>query len=275
MTSSFTRSTAVLFLTDLHLDRATRDQTDDLLRRIDITRSDSVIVTGDISNAHSLPQHLGMLAAACAPRPLYFLTGNHDFYGGSFREVENDLNMLCRSTSNLHHLNGSRVIPLANGIGLIGHRGWPDVRAGDGMATSIENRDRWSIKDFSPLDHHQVLHRMQSMGRESAARIRSIYPLALTLYSHVIVATHVPPFDNAVLHKHHPADNQHLPHFCNLSVGVMLISILRAFPHRRVSVLSGHTHAPCIRRIKDNLTIRVGASRNDREIPMELLRYTA
>ena len=85
------------------------------------------------------------------------------------------------------------------------------------------------------------------MGRESAAKLRSIYPLALTRYRHVIVATHVPPFENAVFYKHRPADDQHLAHFCNLSVGVMLIRVLRAFPDRRVSVIAGHSHGSCFR----------------------------
>lgn len=274
MPSSFTQSTAVLFLTDLHLDRATRDQTVDLLRRIDITRSDSVIVTGDISNAHSLHQHLGMLAAACAPRPLYFLAGNHDYYGGSFRGVELQLHELCQSTHNLHHLDGSSIFRLTDGIGLIGHSGWPDARAGDGMKTRIESPDQWNIKELRALDQSQMLDWMQSMGRESAKSIRSLYPLALTRYRHVIVATHVPPFDNAVIYNGRPADRERLPHFCNLSLGKMLIRILRSFPHRRVSVLAGHTHASCHRRITSNLSVRVGAARNGGCIPMELVRFT-
>lgn len=275
MPSQQSRSTTVLFLTDLHLDRAGKDDIEVLLHRLRSTRSNCVILTGDISDAGNIRRHLSMLAAACAPRPLYFLAGNHDFYGGSFQYVENELDSLCRSTPNLHQLDGSRIVPLARGIGLIGHRGWPDARAGKGMASSIENPDRWSIKELRNLDQSQLLDHMQSMGRESAAKLRSIYPLALTRYRHVIVATHVPPFENAVFYKNRPADDQHLPHFCNLSVGVMLVSILRAFPDRRVSVLAGHSHGSCIRRITQNLTVRVGASRYGRSIPFEVLRFAA
>ena len=275
MPSPYNQSTSVLFVTDLHLDRASDDQIDDLLHRLRQTRAGNVIITGDISDAVHLEEHLRILATTCAPRPLYFLTGNHDFYGGSFMEVENELDALCRVIPNLHHLDGNRITTLANGIGLIGHRGWPDARAGDGMATAIENPDGWSIEDLRHLDHQQLLSRMRSMGRESAAKLRSLYPLALTRFRHVIVAMHVPPFYNSVFHKGRPADKQHLPHFCCQTVGVMLTSVLKAFPHRRVSVLAGHSHGSCSKRITHNLTVRVGASRDGRRIPMELLRFAA
>lgn len=275
MQSSHTRPTSVLHLTDLHLDRANQDQVYDLLHRLRHTRYDCVIITGDITDSSHISQHIRALATACLPRPLYFVCGNHDYYGSSFKEVETEIAKLCKSIKNLHQLDGTRVLSLGKGIGLIGDRGWPDARAGDALATPIENPDRWQIEDFQGLDHQQLLHRMQSMGRESAARIRSIYPLALTRFRHLIVATHVPPFDNSVFHKNSPADDQHLPHFCNLSVGAMLISVLRAFPHRRVSVLSGHSHGSCVRQITRNLTVRVGASRNGHSIPMELLRFVA
>jgi len=275
MPSRYNRSTSVLYLTDLHLDRASDDQINDLLCRLRQSPASNVIITGDISDASHLKEHLRMLATACAPRPLYFLTGNHDFYGGSFKEVENELDALCRLIPNLHHLDGSQITALANGIGLIGHRGWADARAGDGMATSIENPDRWNIEDFRHLGHQQLLARMRSMGQESAAKLRSIYPLALTRFRHVIVAMHVPPFYNSVFHKGRPADDQHLSHFCSQTVGAMLTSVLTAFPHRRVSVLAGHSHGACFKRITHNLTVRVGASRDGQRIPMELLRFAA
>lgn len=277
MPSAFPRSstTTVLFLTDLHLDRIGEDESDQLLRRIRNADFDSVIATGDISNAKNIRRHLSELATACAPRPLYFLTGNHDYHGGGFRDVEEDVDDLCKSTKNLHHLDGKRVVKLADGIGLLGHRGWPDARAGDGMETEITNPDRWSIKDFRAMDHRQTLQRMRHLGKESAGRLRNLLPLALTRFRHVLVATHVPPFDNAVYHKGKPADCQHLPHFCNLSVGLMLIGILRAFPRRRVSVLAGHSHGACSRKITGNLVVRVGASRKGGRIPLELIRIVS
>lgn len=275
MTRTRTRSTTALFLTDLHLDRTGKEEIENLLNRIHNTESNSVILTGDISDAGNIRRHLSRIASACAPRPLYFVMGNHDYYGGGFREVEDEVRALCESTKNLHLMDGTTVVSLAEGIGMVGHSGWPDARAGDGMETVIENPDRWCIKDFRDLDHRQTLHRMRALGGESAARLRGILPLALKRYRHVVVATHVPPFANAVFHRDKPADNQHLPHFCNATVGYMILGLLKAFPHRRVSVLAGHSHGACARMITRNLSVRVGASRVGGVIPFVLLRIAA
>jgi predicted phosphohydrolase len=273
--SANSSTTTVLFLTDPHLDRTAGDKVACLLRRIRNTESDVVIATGDISDALNLRRHLGLLAEACYPRPLYFLLGNHDYYGGDFDGVASDVQSLCGAIGNLHHLDGSDVIQLSDKIGLLGHGGWADARAGDGMETTVQSRDGGSIKNFVGLNHSQMLDRMRSMGVTSAQRIRRIFPLALTRYHHVIVATHVPPFYNAVLHHNNPADRKHLPHFCNLSMGVMLFGIMRYFPHRDATVLAGHSHGSCARRITRNLSIRVGASRVGDSIPIELLRFAA
>lgn len=277
MKSAFLRSstTSVLHLTDLHLDRTGDEELEQLLIRIRNTDYDSVVITGDISDASNLSRHLIRLATACDPRPLYFLTGNHDYYRSTIRDVEIEVEGLCKSTRNLHYLDGRQVFKLADGIGLLGHRSWPDARAGDGLETEIENPDQWNIKDFQNLDHGQMLRRMRALGKESTKQIRSIFPLALSCYRHVLVATHVPPFANAVYYKDRPADCQHLPHFCNQSVGLALIGISRAFPRRRVSVLAGHTHGSCVRQITNNISVRVGASRIAGRIPIELVRFDA
>ena len=273
--SANSSTTTVLFLTDPHLDRTAEDKIACLLRRIRSAESDVVLITGDISDAHNLRRHLGLLAEACAPRPLYFLLGNHDYYGGDFHGVATDVKDLCGSIGNLHHLDGSGVIRLSVGVGLLGHGGWADARAGDGLETTVQSRDCGSIADFRNLDHRQTLDRMRSLGVESADKIRSIFPLALTCYRHVIVATHVPPFHNAVLHNGKPADHRYLPHFCNLSVGVMLVGIMRAYPRRHVTVLAGHSHGAFAKNMTRNLSVRVGASRVNGLIPFELLRFAA
>ena len=79
--SKFNRA---LWLSDLHLDKASNPQIGHLLAHISATSADCLFVTGDISKARSLTDHLRLLAAACRPRPIYFVTGNHDYYGSSF-----------------------------------------------------------------------------------------------------------------------------------------------------------------------------------------------
>jgi hypothetical protein len=66
----------------------------------------------------------------------------------------------------------------------------------------------------------------------------------------------------------------HLPHFSNLSAGLAILGIARAFPQhpqRRITILAGHAHSKCIQTILPNLTIRVGHARTGRPDVFELL----
>jgi predicted phosphohydrolase len=263
-----------LWLGDLHLDKAGDQQRKKLYNTIHSSKSDCVIITGDIASARHLRGHLMDLSSACWPRPCYFTPGNHDYHGSFIAEVEMTLQKLQMEVSNFHFLNGKRLIPLGHNTCLIGHGGWADARAGNGQYTRIDSPDRHAIRDFQGMGRRMALQKMNEFGRESAAAIRKILPLALSRYHHVIIATHVPPFPTAVRFDNKPCDRMHLPHFSNLSAGLAILGIARAFPQhpqRRITILAGHAHSKCIQTILPNLTIRVGHARTGRPDVFELL----
>ena len=87
----------IAWLTDLHLDfiePATAIA--DSCRSVADCPSDVVLVGGDISTAASLEAHLRQLEAA-VQRPIYFVLGNHDFYGGHIADVRGRASELSRS----------------------------------------------------------------------------------------------------------------------------------------------------------------------------------
>lgn len=260
-TQSYQASTQVMWLSDLHLNRAPKLQQSLLFDRLAGIEYDSVIITGDISSSHHVRNHLRQLAAAASPRPIYCVLGNHDYYDSSLCEVDTQVADLCGTIKNLHLLDGRHIIPLGHGVGLIGHRGWPDARAGYGIDTVVDSPDHGMIDDFKGLDRPDAFHKMVELGRESACVFRNILPLALTCYRHVVIATHVPPFPNVVLYDSRPCSRWHLPHFSNVSAGKTIRAITRAFPARRVTILSGHSHSPCDAAILPNLRVRVGGAR--------------
>lgn len=272
-TNASTNRPAALWLGDLHFDRTSQRQRDILFDRISKTESNSVFVSGDISSSRHLQRHLGQLGAACAPRPVYFVAGNHDFHGSGIDEVEGGLAALCGFHENLHHLDGKRIIPLGGGIGLIGHRGWADARAGYGHDTVIDSPDRHVIRDFQGLTRDQALRKMTELGKESARAIRKVLPLALTRFRHVVIVTHVPPFPSAVTYDGKPCGRTHLPHFANLSAGMAILGIARAFPERHITVLAGHTHTGHTAEILPNLSIRVGQARTGKPGVFGLIRF--
>lgn len=260
-----------LWLSDTHLDRAPILEINRLLKKIASTESDCIVVSGDISTAAKLHHHLLLLAAACAPRHLYFVTGNHDYYGSSIAQVDSLVRNLCERVENLHHVDGRRIIPLGRDVCLIGHRGWADARAGYGQNTFVDFPDRHVIQDFDGLSLSQSLLKMTELGRESARVIRRTLPLALSQYRHVVVLTHVPPFSSAALYNNAPCGPTHSPHYVNVSVGLAIRGIAKAFPNRRITVLAGHAHSSCMLSVWPNISVRVAHARTGKPSQIELL----
>lgn len=260
-TNTPTTPKKVQWLSDLHLDKVPDTSLHRLLSKLAHTNSDGIVITGDITTARHLVGHLGAIASAVSPRKVYFVCGNHDYYGSSISEVDAELEGLCRKVGNLYHLTGEQIIPLNNSTCLIGHRGWPDARAGYGQRTYRRSPDHRAIRDFHGLTQRQALAKMAEMGKESARVIRLILPRALSRYQHVILMTHIPPFPEVVIYDNKHCSPVHLPHYVNLSAGLAIKAICRAFPHCSVTVLAGHTHHAHVARLAPNLCVRVAGAR--------------
>ena len=272
-TISLNKPIKVLWLTDIHLDRVSPDKQRRFFDCLAASESEIVVISGDISTAKHLNEHLFQLAAACAPRSVYFSLGNHDYHGNGLREVEDGVAALCRSRTNLHHLDGRGIIPISRSTCLVGFRGWADARAGYGEQTVVDSRDRTQIRDFHGLGPHESLLKMRELGAESARMIRGILPLALSKFKHVVILSHVPPFPASLIYNGKPCAPTHLPHFCNLSAGLAIRAITSAYPQRRVTVLSGHSHSRSVTQILPNLTTRVGHARPGRPCLQKVLEF--
>lgn len=248
-------------MTDLHLDVAERRVRHKFHKCLERLPADAFVITGDISSARLLPLHLREIAQAAGQRRVFFSLGNHDFYGSSFARVESMVAGVCGAHSNLTHLNGTQVIDLGNNTALVGHRGWSDGRTGWGVKTLAKNPDFSAIKDFWGIDRTRAFQLLRALGLQSAFRLRSVLPYALTCHNRVIIATHFPPALQAAVFAGKPCDWLRQPFFCNSALGNMLLRMSQQFPRQEVLVLCGHTHSATKARITSNLTIRSGAAR--------------
>ncbi len=106
------RNASICWVTDIHLDKNNRTVRDEFYHRLANTQCERFVITGDISNASLLSTHLRDLALACAPRPVAFVLGNHDFYSSTFIDVERRVAKICQQHPNLQHLDGTQIIPL-------------------------------------------------------------------------------------------------------------------------------------------------------------------
>ena len=107
-TKNTQNTTALLWLSDLHLEQASDETRKRFLERLRSACCDAVLITGDISTSEHLTRHLGEISDACDDRKVYYLLGNHDYFHGSIHEVDRTVIALSQSHRNL--------IPLGQGV---------------------------------------------------------------------------------------------------------------------------------------------------------------
>ena len=258
------------WLTDVHLDFVGPDEVARLGRRIAAERPAATLLGGDISVASRLEEHLAALAAA-VPSPLYFVLGNHDFYGGGIETVRAAVAALCRRTPRLHWLVESGVVALSDATALVGHDSWADGRLGDYARSQVLLNDYLYIRDFVGLDRARRLDKLNALGDEAAAHFARLLPQAFERCASVVLLTHVPPFEGACWHEGRISGPDYLPHFACGAVGDVLVEVMRARPDRQLTVLCGHTHGAGEARILPNLFVRTGGAEYGRPRLQEAL----
>lgn len=232
----------LVWLSDLHMDMVSYQQQILFWEKLHDVRADALVITGDIANATSSGSYLEKFALNF-PKPIYLCLGNHDYYGSSIDVVDQHVEALCAKFPRLHGLGRGEMIEFSKDTALVGHRGWADGRAGSGIMSPVRMNDFTHIGDFSICsDKKAIWDKMQKLGQESAEYFEKILPQALERYDHVIIATHVPPFPQAVRHRGLLSSPDYLPLFCNLSAGEVIRNVASQFDDKKITVLCGHTH---------------------------------
>jgi len=262
----------VAWLTDIHLNVLKGPAVYGFLDQIQASGADVVLLGGDIGESRDVAFYLTELAEA-VQRPVYFVLGNHDFYRGSIHAVRAAAATLSITRPLLQWLSaapGTGFVTLSpapganrsprNATALVGHDGWADGRLGDYQRSEILLNDYFLIDELFELDKTERLALLHQLGDEAAAHFRKVVPLALETHEHVIVLTHVPPFREACWHEGRISDDDWLPHMACGAVGDELRRIMLAHPHRRMTVLCGHTHSPGEASILPNLTVLTGSA---------------
>lgn len=249
----------LLWLTDLHLDAADIAFTGEFLKMIESHHPDGVLIGGDISNGYASLLRLKEIASKLSCE-VYFVLGNHDYYYGSISNIRKMAALLTQEIPPLHYLTQSNVIELAPDTALIGDDGWSDAREGDFLHSTVVLNDYFLIdelKELTPLDR---LHKLNSLGIESAKHMEKILRLALEKYERIILLTHVPPFIEACYSGGKVSDSNWSPHFVNKAAGDVLRALMTSHPHHELLVLCGHSHEPADVKILPNLHVLAGES---------------
>lgn len=252
-----TRPFRLAWATDIHLNFARQDAVARFLASLG--DADGVLLTGDLAEAHDVEPWLRILADRLG-RPIWFVLGNHDFYGGSIPEVRGRMRALSTRDPWLRWLPTAGLVGLTDRIGLVGHDGWGDARHGDFLRTSVRLNDHRLIAELSGLPRGLLQQRLQALGDEAAAHLRAVLPIALARFPEILVATHVPPFVESCWHEGRVSDWEWLSDFSNKAVGDVLLDMAERWPERQILVLCGHTHGAGEVAMRPNLRVWTGGA---------------
>lgn len=248
------------WLTDIHLNFIDTDAVDRFCREIADTGADAVLIGGDIAESRDVADWLGYLDERLS-RPIYFVLGNHDYYGSSVEQVRERIREFVRSSKRLRWLNTEEGIRLTDRCGLVGVDGWGDARYGNHERSSILVSDFVEITDLVGLDKVRLGMRLRELGDREADHVGRVLPRALDQFEHVLFLTHVPPFIEACWYEGKTSDENWAPYFSCKAVGDVLIESMRRRPDRHMTVLCGHTHSPGEAHLLPNLHVRTGGAR--------------
>lgn len=257
--------------TDIHLDFITNPQSPvassnnldvfcNLLKRED---PDALIISGDISLAAFLKDHLLALESRIQ-RPIFFVLGNHDFWGGSFDSVRKNVTSFSNSSDYLKYLSTSSYTMLTQDVALVGHDGWYDGFYGDPRMSAAAMNDWELISDLLKARTSFGLEGVLLASRQQALLAAnhvadSIKKAILKKPKKIIVVTHVPPFtdplDKSALDK-----NDLYPWYSSKTMGDMLLTAAKNNPQIDFEVFCGHVHEECNKAILKNLFLHVGGA---------------
>jgi predicted phosphodiesterase len=249
----------IIWLTDIHLEFLEAERLDRFYRRLEKAAADSVLISGDIGQAHTTIEFLRQLQIA-AHCPIYFVFGNHDYYHGSIDSVRSQAARAYPS-GKIQWLSRANVVALTKSICCIGHDGWGDGRNGDYAGSGVRLNDFELIQELAGLPRDTRQHKLMKLGDEAAAHIREVLPEALSAFRHVVVVTHIPPFAESAWWMGKPSAQDWQPFFSCKAVGDILKEFMLRHPEKQMTVLCGHTHGSGYAQILPNLTVYTGSAR--------------
>ena len=245
--------------TDLHLNSVPTPAWEQWFQNISSLQLDGLLITGDISEGDDVIRQL-LRFVERSNLPIYFVLGNHDFYGSTIQATRQNLVHSCRESSQLHYLTDLSPIRIASGTYLLGEDGWADGTVGNYEQSTIELKDFQRIGDFAATGPSYWKHQLQRIGSESAQRLRIKLNQLPRDANQVLVLTHVPPFREACWYEGQTTDDNWAPFFVAGQIGNTLTEFCHQRPECKITVLCGHTHHAGFAQMSDNLQVFTGAA---------------
>ncbi len=260
----------IAWITDIHLNFLELNGVKDFCRNISDQKPDAVLIGGDIGEAPTVKTYLQILENEIQC-PIYFVLGNHDFYGGSIADVKTGIKDFSSYTNRIHWLSNTGIVELTEKTCLIGHDSWADGRLGNFYMSNVALNDYVLIEELTDLNQYSRLEKLNELGDEAAAKLRSFLQQTLDSFHCVLFLTHAPPFKESCWHEGKISDDNYLPHFSCKAVGDVLFEFSKSYPEKEMTVLCGHTHGAGQVQILPNLKVKTGGAEYGNPQLQELL----
>ncbi len=259
----------VAWLTDPHINKLKNKEFFELTTKILSHQPDVIFLTGDISEAPTLLEHLSKLEA-CLQLPIYFVLGNHDYHFANIEWVHEQIKNLCSKNKNLIWLTQKDYIQSSEGVAIVGHENWYDMSLGTAENFPILFQLDWSlIHDFNQLKkNHKKIKLTKHIAKKSTQEIIKNLDLAFSKNHTVHLLTHVPPWKEHYTGTIIDQGNQWLwlPYNVNHHLGQKLEELMSSFfPDKKLEVYSGHVHPKKMvkGKIQDNINFHIGIGASD------------
>jgi len=261
------------WITDPHLDHlAGAKELVKFVAALHERDSDALLLTGDIAEGRTVAEYLGILSGAYQ-RPIYFVLGNHDYYGTWIHETRESVRDVCADVPPgiLNWMPDAGVVMLGDRTALVGHGGMYDGQEGEpGLEMSMTD---FHMPSGNPdmiralgLGSRHLFELLFQLGRECADHVReTVRQAARDGARRVLVLTHVPPFLEASHFRGRPSEPRAAPFYVNRCLGDALLELSSELPDVQLEVFAGHTHGRRVYQAAENLVVRVGAARYGRQ----------
>lgn len=247
-----------VWLTDTHFNFLSKAKLFDFFISLRELKCDGIMISGDISTGSELSHHISFLLKV-TEIPIFWINGNHDFYGSSFQEVRESMLNLVSEDNRLHYLTLTDYVPLGKSAALIGHDGWCDSRWRVPLTSLVFCADFLNIRDFRELKNNAArLDLVRKLADTATSSISTKLNLAFQKFDTVYLLTHFPPWPKANPKWYDLIDSFWRPYNYSKVLADCIESTMQSYPNKKIVVLAGHTHKKRIEKITDNIELRVG-----------------
>lgn len=244
----------IIWITDPHINHVTIEKQNLLLNDILKENPTHIFLTGDIENNRNLNFLLSLSKIA----KVYFILGNHDFYGNSFNLTNKKFKRFASKNKDIFYLTNLPPIELNKNICIIGHDGWYDLLNGDFWNTRVYLNDFNFIYDLKYQNKNDLFDIIQTINQKFIKQARYHLKNALKKYDKIFFLTHVPPFKEASFYLGKQTSDYYLPFFSCKTMGEMILDVMKNYKNKKLIVLCGHTHSEGFYKPNENITVEVG-----------------